>query len=351
MDNTILISQKLPGLAYAITQNGIELPVLDITHPKFIASINEDRVADVSKASIQKMKALGEMSDAQKRAYYEQLSNSFIYGRFFMTDPDANYLNGMSTYVYKLGPFLIGGGKDRELDRSLSMGIGGVAVRMRIRVLCRMQANVLISQLESSTEKDLCFVNIAGGAASDSINTLILILKENPALLKTRKIEINILDIDPLGPHYAKRCIEALKTKGYHFHGLHITFNHIGHNWKDADGLTQLLSNKKQCIMMCASEGGLFEYGSDDDIIRNLNALYDHSPDDIRVAGTVIHELDKVDPTVPAMTKATHAGLRFLGIPGLSSILEKTNWHLENTMEKNPIYAIFNLKKEIKNAA
>ena len=38
------IKNKIPELSYAFTLNGIELPVLDITHPYFIASTDEDKL-------------------------------------------------------------------------------------------------------------------------------------------------------------------------------------------------------------------------------------------------------------------------------------------------------------------
>jgi len=344
-------TSHIPGLAYASTDNGIQLPVLDITHPQFLSTIDEDHLDEVSKASIQKMLAMGQMSDAQKRTYYEQLLKSYIFGPVFVKDPSANFMSGMSAYVYKLGPNLIGGGPHREFDRSASMDIGGVAMRMRIRDLCRLQADAAILQLESSPQKSLCFINIAGGAASDSINTLILILKENPTLVRSKKIEINALDIDTIGPHFALGCIEALKAQAHHFHGLDIAFHHIPHDWQDTDGLISLLSNRKDCIVTCASEGGLFEYGVDQDIIRNLNVLYDHSSDCTRIAGTVVHEPNKVHATVPALAKATNAGLRFLGVSGLTGLLEKTGWRLERVQEKNPIHAVFTLKKDKYRAA
>ena len=90
---------RIPGLAYAFTDNGIELPVLDVTHPQVVLSIDEDHLDEVSKASIQKMLAMGQMSDAQKRMYYEQLLKSYIFGPVFVRDPGANFMSGMSTYV------------------------------------------------------------------------------------------------------------------------------------------------------------------------------------------------------------------------------------------------------------
>jgi len=43
-DKLYRIKRKLPGLSYVFTSNGVELPVLDITHPGFISTINEDRL-------------------------------------------------------------------------------------------------------------------------------------------------------------------------------------------------------------------------------------------------------------------------------------------------------------------
>jgi hypothetical protein len=338
-------ASHIQGLAYAFTDNGIELPVLDITHPQFLSSIDESRLDEVSKGSIQKMLAMGQMSDAQKRTHYEQLLKSYIFGPVFVSDPGADFMSAMSTYVYKLGPNLIGGGPEREFDRSASMDIGSIAIRMRLRDLCRLQADALIPQLESSPQKDLYFMNIAGGAASDSINTLILILKENPILLSNRKIEIHVLDIDTIGPHFSLGCIEALKAEAHHFHGLDIALQHIPHDWKDVEGLIPLLSSKEDCILMCTSEGGLSEYGTDKEIIHNLSVLYDHSPDGMRIAGTIVREINKVHATVPAMAKAANAGLRFLGASGLTSLVGKTGWRLERVQEKNPVYAVFLLKK------
>ena len=44
MRNNIFEKKKIPGVFYALTENGMELPVLDITHPLFIESINEEKL-------------------------------------------------------------------------------------------------------------------------------------------------------------------------------------------------------------------------------------------------------------------------------------------------------------------
>lgn len=335
---------KVPGIAYAYTDCGLELAVLDITHAMFIKSINEEGLEELCKQSALLAKSAKEMPDAQKKAIMDM---SFIFGKYFHKDPDANYLSGMHTYMLKLGPYLLGGGEERNMDRMIAMGVSSVSARMRLRDICRMQADVLVSRLAASPGKELCLINIAGGAASDSINTLILLLKENPALLQNREIEINVFDIDSDGPNFGRRCVEALKAPGFIFHGRDISYNHMRYDWAEPKILTEFLSTKKESILTCTSEGGIFEYAGDEHIINNLNALYNHSPGETRITGSLFYDIDIVDPTIPAMAEVSGGGLRFLGTAGLQKILQQTKWNIESIKkDKNPVYIIITLKKE-----
>jgi hypothetical protein len=338
---TIPGKNKVSGLSYVYTACGLELPVLDITHPLFTTSINEESLEALCKESAQRAKSMKEMPDAQKMAIAEK---SYIFGRYFHKDPHATYLSGMSTYMLKLGPNLIGGGEERNIDRMIAMGVISVAARMRLRDICRLQANALVPRLMASPGKELCLINIAGGAAADSINTLILVLGEDRSLLKNRKIEINVFDIDTDSPNFAGRCLEALKAPGCHFHGLDISLNHIKYNWADTGDLIDILAKKRDCILTGTSEGGLFEYAGDEEITNNLDALYDNSPHDTQFTGSVIHDIDTVDPTMAAMAEESRGSLQLRGIKGLGRILEKTKWNPDNTTDKNPVYGVFTLK-------
>ena len=72
---------KIRGLSYACTDNGIRLPVVDITHPLFEASLDEESLADLCKESTQKAKDLKEMSDSHKKLLGER---SYIFKGFFL---------------------------------------------------------------------------------------------------------------------------------------------------------------------------------------------------------------------------------------------------------------------------
>jgi len=167
--------------------------------------------------------------------------------------------------------------------------------------------------------------------------------------LKNRKIEINVLDIDTFGPVFAERSITALKAPGGRFNGLNISFRHIQYDWNNTEKLAEVLSERKEWLKICSSEGGLFEYCTDEVIINNLNTLYNHSGDDIKIVGTLLHNIETVDAGIIAALKiSTNIKPRLLGMDGLKGIIEHIKWNLDCIIEGNPRYLIFSLKKNSK---
>jgi hypothetical protein len=342
------VKSKIKGLSYAFTLNDIELPVLDITHPLFLKSIDEFKLKEtlikVEKSADKTAEKFNNMPSFLKKFL---ANRSFIMSELIHEDGDNSFLTGLSTLILKLGPGLIGKGRKRFLDRLSSKGIGGIVLRMRVRDICKCQAMIMIPLLRKLPGKDICFINIAGGAACDSINTLFLIQQEQPELLKNKQIEINVLDIDTYGPTFADRCIKALKTPGGRFSELNVSFRHIIYDWNNTDKLEKLLTDRKEWLQICSSEGGLFEYCSDEVMIRNLSTLYNNSNEDIYIAGSLLHDIKSVDAGIIAALKISKSiKPRFLGLDGLKSIIEKTRWKIDRLIEGNPRYLIFALTKE-----
>jgi hypothetical protein len=348
MSNEVyMIKNKLPGLSYVFTRNGIELPVLDITHPDFISSIDENKL----KKMLPYVEKNAEKNANKFNKIPTFIKNYFAKHSFAMAEllqNESSFASGISTLMMKLGPNLIGKGERRFWDRQVTKGFGSLVIRMRIRDISICQADALIPLLQKSQEKNLCFINIAGGAASDSINALFLIQQKNPELLKNRKIEINVLDIDTYGPSFADRCIIALKAPSGRFSGMNISFRHIQYDWNNTEMLENLLTERKGWFQICSSEGGLFEYCSDEVINKNLNILHNNSAEDIIIAGSLLHDIKTVDAGIIAALKISIAiKPRFLGIDGLRNIIEKNKLKLNSVMEGNPRYLIFSLRKEI----
>lgn len=347
MKNKVVEKKKIPGLFYAFTDHGIELPVLDVTHPLFNQSINEEKLhkmlREIEKKGDQRADDFNKIPVSIKNFLAKR---SYIMAGFLLKDNEDTFLSGMSTLMMKLGPGLIGKGRKKFFDRLGSKSFGAVTLRMRVRDTSKLQAEILRDQIIDAKEKNICLINIAGGTAGDSINTLIILHKEDPSILRNKNIMINILDVDSSGPGFASRCIESLKNPGGHFHDLNISFRYINYNWKNPQQLKELLSEREEWLKICSSEGGLFEYANDDEIVQNLNALYDCKQANMRIVGSLIRDIKSVDPGVHATLKITKIETRLLGVDGLKKILEKTKWTIDRVLENNLRYIVFSLMKK-----
>lgn len=341
------IKNKIPGISYAFTLNGVELPVLDVTHMDFL-SCTDEKVLEKLLPYVQKNAEKNAERFNKIPAFYKKylIKHSFAMAELLKVEGQNAFASGITTIMMKLGSKLIGKGKKRFWDRQMNKGFGPLVLRMRARDISKCQADLLIPALKNSPDKDLCFINIAGGAASDNINALFLIQKEDPTLLKGRKIEINDLDIDTFGPAFAESSITALKEPGGRFNGLNISFKHFLYDWNDTTVFEKLLTERKEWLQLCSSEGGLFEYCSDEVIIRNLSVLYHHSNDEIKIAGTLLHNAETIDAGMLAALKiSTNIKPRLLGINGLEDIIKGSHWNIEKTIGGNPRYLVFSLGK------
>jgi hypothetical protein len=95
------------------------------------------------------------------------------------------------------------------------------------------------------------------------------------ATLIHRPIAIHVFDARQDGPIFGARALLALTAPGGRLHGLEIQFQHHPYDWSDTAPLARLLDGlaARGAIIATSSEGGLFEYGSDDVVVANLTAL------------------------------------------------------------------------------
>lgn len=73
-------------------------------------------------------------------------------------------------------------------------------------------------------------------------------------------------------------------------HGLDVSFQHVRYDWRDVEPLRKLLGDSElgDAVVGCSSEGGLFDYGTDEEIVTNLEALRLGMPADSIVVGSVM---------------------------------------------------------------
>jgi len=261
------------GVAVARTAEGFELPVLDVTHPRF--ALPEDEISYA--------RLLNELLATERRnrrvprfIMRWMLKSAAKQSRIVraMFGSNADFLDGLSTYVMKLGSDNLLPPYDTPMDRRFLAAPHATFMRLRTQQVAGLLARHLAGELVEAEQRPLHLINIAGGPAVDSLNALILLAHDTPRLLD-RKIVIHVLDRDEAGPFFGANALAALRAEGGRLHGLDITFERVAYDWNDTASLRQLLDEMRadNAIIAASSEGGLFEYGSDEAIVANLDVL------------------------------------------------------------------------------
>ena len=165
----------LPPLIRAATRDGIVLPVIDVSDPRFA-------VPDIPTSS--------RVLFAQSAA--EELQNRytplFIMG--WMVPPggakesrllravfagNGSFLDGITTYVMKFGAEHLPPPYDSPMDKRVAASPHLTLLRLRTQQVGGLMADALAPELANAASAPLALVNIAGGPAIDSMNALILL--------------------------------------------------------------------------------------------------------------------------------------------------------------------------------
>lgn len=260
------------GVSYAVTDDGLELPVIDITHPAFAIAPTEAEI-DALAAQLREMMARQQEATEEQRAAMRAYLGTSIIGRGMLAGT-GTFLSGLSTYLMKIGPDNLGA-YAIELDRNIARALGPTSMRMRLQNVVAFMAEALAPVLAATPGAPLHLINIAGGPAIDSLNVLIVLRRDHASALEARPIHIHVFDQDTAGPAFGARALKALLEPGAKLHGLDVTHRHVHYDWKLTETFARELSalDLGRAVWAASSEGGLFEYGSDDEIVANLRVL------------------------------------------------------------------------------
>jgi hypothetical protein len=264
-----------------------------------------------------------------------------------MVESAGTFTTGMMTYFNKLTPATLGDGYATLLDRQWAASLTPLTFRWRMRDVARSLADALAPQLEARFGAPVALINIAGGPAADSLNALILLQKERPGLLKNRKITIDVLDLDHEGPHFGARALEALQAEGAPLAGLDVDFEYTSYDWTNPVVLQMAarLILAEGSAAAGSSEGGLFEYASDEDIVANLQALHDNIAPDFVMVGPVVRDASTLDPRLRGTEAAPNRpAVRYMGLQAFLSLATSAGWTISNTFD-GPMHQVVSLRK------
>jgi len=334
--------RKRAGVCYAMTNDGVELPVVDVTHPAFEVKISDAELADGVDRFVRDCKRRERLPDfVQRLGLRIFLRRSVLAGG--LRRVNGGFLRGLDTYLFKLGRENLGAGWAHPVDLKIAASLPALAMRLRLQDMATFAADGLASALASSAAQPLHLLSVAGGPAMDSLNTLLLLQKQDPGCLRGREVFIHVLDLESEAPDFGRRALAALQADGAPLRGLKIEYQFTSYDWSDAKTLRDLLARlgAGKGVFAASSEGGLFEYGSDEDVVANLETLHAGTPVDTLTAGTIGR------PDGPALH--LHRGLsrsaaRPRSLEAFSALARRGGWSVDKVVER-PFSHNFRLKK------
>jgi hypothetical protein len=261
------------AIVFATTADGLRLPVIDVTHPAFALPDDPASLAARRDAFLAWDRRNRRMPTIVTRLLTRLAARRSPLLRKILAS-DNEYLDSISTYMVKLGVDHMPPGFNGRIDRKVASAPHMALVRLRMQQIARLLAEALLAPLAGSPDAPLHLVNIAGGPALDSVNALIMLARTHATLIH-RPIAIQVFDTQQDGPTFGARALHALTAPGGPLHGLEVQFQHHAYDWNDTAPLARLLAGlaARGGIIAASSEGGLFEYGTDDAVVANLTAL------------------------------------------------------------------------------
>jgi hypothetical protein len=308
------------AIVFATTADGLRLPVIDVTHPAFAVPDDPASLAARRDAFLAWDARNRRMPRIVTRLLMRLAARRSPLLRKMLA-PDNEYLDSISTYMLKLGADHLPPGFDGSMDRKVAAAPHVALLRLRMQQIARLLADALLAPLADAPDAPLQFVNIAGGPALDSMNALIM-LAHSRATLMHRPIAIHVLDAQQDGPTFGARALLALTAPGGPLHGLEVQFQHHGYDWNDTAPLAQLLAGlaSRGAIIAASSEGGLFDYGTDDAVVANLTVLARASVPIVTGSVTSSSEVRK------QMIAQTRLRLFARGLEGMAPLAERSGY-------------------------
>jgi hypothetical protein len=319
---------------YATAADGSELPVVDVTSSEFAPPYDEAQMA----------RRVANFARAERwRAWIPHAIQWSVLGWAARRSRLARALyhasegvvGGMTLYVAKLGPHMLGKGYPTLIDRQIAAAPPSWLSRLRLEDMARLLAEGLGPLLSAHPGRPLHLFNIAGGPGADSWNALLVLNKEAPQPLRGRPIGIHVLDLDEEGPAFGARAVEALRGEGAPLRDLDLRFQRIAYDWRDAARLGSIVREigVDRAVVAVSSEGGLFEYGSDDEIVSNLEVIRAESPVDAIVVGSVT----RAEGPLEFLREFT---VRPRTLPAFRELAARAGWSIDRVIERPLAYDV-----------
>lgn len=333
MEPYIPEKDKKSGVFYVLSDDGLELPVIDLTHPSFALISDPQELSALTEAYYAQSR-LNEKRSFLRNLFLKLIGRNSRFIQGLGAIAKKGYLDSLTTYLLKLPPDLLGRGYASKIDFRIAQSLPCLSVRLRLRDtvgLLEKEISLLLSQKSSAP---LHLLNIGGGTCVDSWNVLLSLKKNHPGLLD-RPIRLNSLDLGEEGFKFGVRALESLRAIGGPLEGLDVTFQHFAYDWRETQGLSRFLpSLGDKDVIAVSSEGALLEYGTDEEITANLRVLSNMGPKDLFLVGSVTRDHEATRP----------ANKRFNLKPrnpeNFANLVKNAGWSVANSIDAPLCYSV-----------
>jgi hypothetical protein len=144
------------GVLSATTDDGLCVPVIDVTHPAFAVTTTDTELAALCDQFVLESKERREIPAPLREA----LQRSML-GRALIA-ASGTFVTGMDTYLLKLGPENLGA-EASPIDRRIAASFPALMTRVRLQDVARLLADGLSRTAAATSPRPLCLVNIGGG--------------------------------------------------------------------------------------------------------------------------------------------------------------------------------------------
>jgi len=182
------------------------------------------------------------------------------------------------------------------------------------------------------SERSLHLLSIAGGTAIDSLNALIVARREQPGSLDGRRISIDVLDRDAEAVAFGSSALAALKEEGGPLAGLDVVLRQVPYDWAQPSRLRSVLDEARaeDARMVGSSEGALFEYGSHEEIVGNLEVLGAGVPSGFAMVGSVT----RADAPIQRLHRGSRPATRPHGMEVFRALVQRAGWKVTRVIER-----------------
>src|SRR5262249_11674894 len=161
LKSLMLEQNKRAGVCYALTPDGVELPVIDVTHPAFALNISDHEQRALVEKFLQEKIFLGFLPKPVRDRILKFLLRGSLLAQGIQR-AQGSFMSGLNTYLLKLGPEMLGA-YATAIDRRIASALPCLSVRLRLQDMASLMVEAVLPLLRAGPASPLRFVNLGAG--------------------------------------------------------------------------------------------------------------------------------------------------------------------------------------------